>query len=365
MAGARSPGAAGGAADHEIDAGTLSRSASPPPGTVDRSPVPLTLDQQTLVVDVAQILLDIIGIVDPTPISDAASAAISAVRLDWTGAGVSLLGIIPYAGDVAKASKLPRWLATVERCIVQARRSRRFADAVMPLLTRAYSALDALPMASLPPHLRRTLGELQARLASVVGASGRASRALHLIDALRGRLNDPDMVLEIIELGVKRAGEAKQGVKVDDFLADLGKELANFEGKPTLRLTRKPEPAVRASDTFGEPLKGSDTNIELLKADDMGRYLVPGTDLSRASDRSTTAVSHDWNKMSAIELQEIPAGSIVLEGLVSAQAGLAGGGRQIAHLGQLAGDGRVLARAPRRIVDGVTRLPGGSVSGTH
>lgn len=365
MAGARPPGVQGGSSSvSEIDAGTLCRGPSPAPGPVDTSQAPLTSEQQALLVDVAQIALDIVGIVDPTPIADATNAAISAARSDWTGAGVSLLGIIPFVGDAAKAVKVPRWLATVNKCIDQARRSQRFANLLRPLLTRVYYALDGLPLGAMSASLRGTLRELQARIASIVGASGRAKRAARLLDGLRARVDDPDLVLDTIEAGLQR-GAGTSSLPVDDFLADLGGHLANFEGKPTLRFTRHAESAVRASDTIGGKLVDPRSGRALLQADDMGRYLVPGSDLARGADRNASAVAPAWNKMSAVELQEIPAGSLVLEGVVRAQANLAGGGRQLVHLGQLSSDGRVLKSAERRILDGVTRLPGGSLSGTH
>lgn len=48
-----------------------------------------------------QAALDAAGIVDPTPASDLASAALSAGRGDWLGAGLSLISVVPYLGDAA------------------------------------------------------------------------------------------------------------------------------------------------------------------------------------------------------------------------------------------------------------------------
>jgi hypothetical protein len=53
-----------------------------------------------------QAALDAAGIVDPTPASDLASAALSASRGDWLGCGLSLISVVPYIGDaVAKPVK--------------------------------------------------------------------------------------------------------------------------------------------------------------------------------------------------------------------------------------------------------------------
>jgi hypothetical protein len=59
-----------------------------------------------LELDLAQAALDIAGIADPTPISDGLSGLMSLARGDFLGAGLSLVSMIPYAGDaLAKTSK--------------------------------------------------------------------------------------------------------------------------------------------------------------------------------------------------------------------------------------------------------------------
>jgi RHS repeat-associated protein len=55
--------------------------------------------------DDVQLALDVVGIVDPTGLTDGANAAISATRGNWSDAGISLLAVIPYIGDTAKAGK--------------------------------------------------------------------------------------------------------------------------------------------------------------------------------------------------------------------------------------------------------------------
>lgn len=65
-----------------------------------------------LQLDLAQSALDAAGLVDPTPISDAAGALLSAARGDWFGAGMSLVSMIPYAGDaIGKTAKGARLVA--------------------------------------------------------------------------------------------------------------------------------------------------------------------------------------------------------------------------------------------------------------
>ena len=95
--------------------------------------------------DLAQIALDIAGIVDPTPISDGANAVISVTRGDWFGAGISLVSMVPYVGDLAKAGKFPKYLKTLESAIRLASESADAARLMNPVIKRVQKALDVLP----------------------------------------------------------------------------------------------------------------------------------------------------------------------------------------------------------------------------
>ncbi|MEL6330415.1 MAG: DNA/RNA non-specific endonuclease [Planctomycetota bacterium] len=102
-------------------------------------------DIRRLSLDVAQIVADIAGLVDPTPISDGAGAILSVVRGDWLGAGLSVASMVPYVGDLAKAGKLPRYLKTVETAIEVARKSADARRVLAPIMKRLEGALDMLP----------------------------------------------------------------------------------------------------------------------------------------------------------------------------------------------------------------------------
>mgnify|MGYP000852408752 CR=1 FL=1 len=56
--------------------------------------------------DNVNIGFDMIGIIDPTGIADFLNAAFYAGRGQWGNAGISLLGIIPFLGDIGKAGRL-------------------------------------------------------------------------------------------------------------------------------------------------------------------------------------------------------------------------------------------------------------------
>ena len=368
MAGQRRPGVYGHEAlPDEIDAGTLCRAANPARGPVDGAEAPFTAEQKALLADVVQMALDLVGIVEPTPFADTIHGAIALAGSDWPGAGINPHDTLPYVGDTAKTVRLPRWLANLDECSSQSASSRHFAGVVQPLLLGVYCALDRVPGQAMQPSMRGPGQAMRSRLAALLGTPGRVARASGLLVVLRSKVDDPDMVLDVIEAGVRRNGPAAGLHSKDDFLADMLRELDNFEGKPALRVASRPELATRASDSMGGSVdvvdaRGAPTR---LKAGDMGRYLAPGRDLAGAADRDGLAVARDWNRMSAIELQQLPAGAVVLDGIARAQAGFAGGRRQLLHLGQMSPDGRVLRAPDRQIIDGFTRLPGGKLSGSH
>lgn len=66
--------------------------------------------------ELAQSAVDLAGLVDPTPISDGIGAVMSAARGDWFGAGMSLVSMIPYAGDaIGKTAKGAKALARMAK----------------------------------------------------------------------------------------------------------------------------------------------------------------------------------------------------------------------------------------------------------
>jgi len=125
---------------------------SKPPGTTIARTGDLRIRDLSL--DLAQIVFDIAGIVDPTPICDGTNTIISVARGDWLGAGLSAAGMIPYVGDLAKAGKFPKYLKTVELVIRLAVESAEAARIFAPLMQRLDNALDLLPAGS-SPQLRQ------------------------------------------------------------------------------------------------------------------------------------------------------------------------------------------------------------------
>lgn len=121
----------------------------------------------TLVADVAQVTLDIVGIVEPTPFADLANAAISLGRGDGVGAALSAAGAVPYVGDLAKAGKLGRWAQTVSRAVDAALASPAAMRLLHQPLARLGQAIGAVPagvMDRLPASAQETLRGLKSQI---------------------------------------------------------------------------------------------------------------------------------------------------------------------------------------------------------
>lgn len=114
----------------------------------------LTGDEREAALDIGQFVLDMVGIFEPTPVADLTSAIISVCRGDVAGAAISGLSVVPYAGDLAKLTKVQRYTQSIDSAIALARSSPRFAAVLQPLLARLLNALSRLPIRRLPPSVR-------------------------------------------------------------------------------------------------------------------------------------------------------------------------------------------------------------------
>jgi hypothetical protein len=163
----------------DCDEGTLVRSRNNSPGP---SGLPdLTKEERELVLDISQIILDLAGVIDPTPASDGTNLVISVARGDWFGAGISGLSLIPYVGDLAKAGKLGRWMQTIEKVLRQARKNVRFAERVRPLLQKLRNILDQVPTSVLPDSAKDKMTIIKKQVNSALGKAPKVRRSL-LID---------------------------------------------------------------------------------------------------------------------------------------------------------------------------------------
>ncbi len=110
-----------------------------------------------------QTALDVAGIIDPTPTSDLLSAANSIRRNDYVGAGLTLLGVVPYVGDAlgktAKGALIASRVARLKSRLESALRSLKVAEAAIQQakkLNRAQKllrhALSAVEKAAIRLH---------------------------------------------------------------------------------------------------------------------------------------------------------------------------------------------------------------------
>ena len=167
MANTRIPGPFGSHPIHE-DAGTLSRTSFSLPGPVGFKKIETNtaLDQskRELAFDIGQLILDITGIFDPSPVSDGTSCLISLARGNWLDAVTSAVSIVPYIGDLAKTTKLPRYLKSVRKAIQVAKLDSRWASALRALFEKLKRVLDKgydLSADLLPDAARKQLKALK------------------------------------------------------------------------------------------------------------------------------------------------------------------------------------------------------------
>ena len=184
-------------------------------------------DEKTaLLLDLAQMGLDIAGIFDPTPISDGVSGVISLFRGDWLGAGISVASMIPYIGDLAKAGKLPKMLKSVETAIEIAAKDAKFAERLRPVLDKLKVALDAIPLEKLPGSIRKPLESMKTKIDDFFAS---AKKNDNFVGELRGqRIELPGVKTEHFAYTKRDRAEFAQLRKDfnnhgrEDFLKRLG-----------------------------------------------------------------------------------------------------------------------------------------------
>ena len=107
-----------------------------------RQEAQLAAANRQLQLDLLELGVAAAGTVDPSPTSDLFGAGIAAARGDLVGAGLSLVSMIPYAGDLlakgAKGTRLARNVARLRRTIAAA------TDAIAQAKQRASNTAAAL-----------------------------------------------------------------------------------------------------------------------------------------------------------------------------------------------------------------------------
>ena len=140
--------------------------------------------------DLTQLVLDITGVIEPTPFSDGSNTVISlgrSIGSAWNGnwgdtgghlfnGGLSALGIIPYLGDAAKAGKIGKWAQTVSDAVSAIARNPALRETLGPALRQIHELVGKIPQSaldSLPAGARESLERMKSQLDEFVGAATR------------------------------------------------------------------------------------------------------------------------------------------------------------------------------------------------
>lgn len=197
MAASRSPGPLGVSGDPgDLNDGTMARTSSSSPGPIGS----LTGAEQDLLLDLTQMALDLAGVIDPTPVSDGASMALSLGRGDYSGAAISGASMVPFIGDLAKSAKLGRYLATIGKAADTAARNPTFRHQFLPIARKIAAALEEIRIV-LPRPAR---AQIDAALSKLEKATG-GRRLL----PLRGAPQLEKVALQFLELALKGRKDGK------------------------------------------------------------------------------------------------------------------------------------------------------------
>ena len=100
---------------------------------------------RALILDLSQLVLDLAGLISPSPAADAFNALISAFRGNWLDVGISMRSVLPWIGDMAKLGKLGAWAQTAERVAGEIGRGSPVFQAARPVLETIVDLVDMIP----------------------------------------------------------------------------------------------------------------------------------------------------------------------------------------------------------------------------
>lgn len=138
--------------------------------------------------NLAQLTLDLAGIVDPTPTSDILSGLISAATGDWRGVLVSAASAaVPYAGDALKATRVGKWLKTVAETAELAATNPAFKKAVSPALKTISDLIGKLPVSRVSRELDVALKSAKRQIDDVLGVGTKLAGKVATLSRRVGR----------------------------------------------------------------------------------------------------------------------------------------------------------------------------------
>lgn len=126
---------------------------------------PPTPEMLSELVDRLQSVLDVVGIVDPTPLSDGANAVISTARGHYGNAAISAVAAVAvYAGDLLKVGKLPELLKAGDEAVELAMQAPKTAEQVLETLSKLSEELKSVPLEDVPKATKEALEGLTKKI---------------------------------------------------------------------------------------------------------------------------------------------------------------------------------------------------------
>lgn len=199
---------------------------------------------QDLVEELAIIALDIVGIFDPTGVADITSSGLSARRGDWLGAGISLLGVIPVLGDIAKTGKLGRYARTVEKAVRMAVNNPSVRSSLEGALRALWDVLRKFDPAVFPPSVSGPLQAMKDQLGRLFGkVANRVATRVHwkIVEA-----EGWQSVVNMKKAAVR--GTAEVGLKVPNMVRMQ-------VGQRMWKIARNPAKTSKGGDPIGNIFK--------------------------------------------------------------------------------------------------------------
>lgn len=116
------------------------------------------------VLDWVQGGLDFLGVLDPTPVCDTINSAICGFRGNWTDAGLTIAGVIPFVGDFGKAAKHAKKLTKAAGSATDVAGDVGKASDAAKAIQANKAAGDAWEAELLTNHLPKTQTEIRPQI---------------------------------------------------------------------------------------------------------------------------------------------------------------------------------------------------------
>jgi hypothetical protein len=263
----------------------------------------------TLALDITQIGLDIIGIFEPTPFADGTNALISLGRGDWLGAGLSVVGIVPYLGDLAKLGKMGKWAKTVANGVELAAKNPAARKLLEPALRKVYDAVKAIPdgaLKKLPDDARKAIEGMKKQLDEFFGAAKTVFS--DGVSKTAKRLGiPPEKVQAILDTPKPGRPDPSTYMSKDAITRHLG----DFRSEGAIRITTKTDLAKygtlgRADGAFVLPKSELDAIITRTGGDKKLMEQALGLEPGRLSNGDTVIA---WVKPEDMNGLRVPSGN--------------------------------------------------------